>query len=245
MPSISQKPANNKVTHAITFSENCIEQIPLPDGYKRAEHKDNSFASYIGRIGLKLDKTVYLYNGIPKANQLAQYAVLNISVGDKDLQQCADAVMRLRAEYLYEQKMWNQIEFYNGKKEKIKYINWLGTKQNTRGNFMKYMEYVFSYCGTASLPYSVINKPFEQMKIGDILLKPGFPGHTVIVVDMAENNYGKKVYLLAQSYMPAQDIHVLKNPENTGLSPWYELNEEEKINTPEWVFYNTQLYEWK
>jgi hypothetical protein len=34
----------------------------------------------------------------------------------------------------------------------------------------------------------------------------------------------KKVYLLAQGYMPAQDIHVLKNPVNASLSHWYAVN---------------------
>lgn len=77
------------------------------------------------------------------------------------------------------------------------------------------------------------------MQIGDILLKPGSPGHTVMVVDMATNNAGKKLYLLAQSYMPAQDF------ENKNISPWYELNDNEEINTPEWKFYKNQLYQWK
>ncbi len=77
-----------------------IGDIPLPEGYKRTEAATNSFGSYLRRIQLKKDKTVYLYDGKKKANQSVQYAVLNVSIGLKDLQQCADAVMRLRAEYL-------------------------------------------------------------------------------------------------------------------------------------------------
>lgn len=37
---------------------------------------------------------------------------------------------------------------------------------------------------------------------------------------MAENNKGEKIYLLAQGFMPAQDIHVLVNFVDTDLSPW-------------------------
>jgi hypothetical protein len=54
---------------------------------------------------------------------------------------------------------------------------------------------------------------------------------------MAENKVsGEKIFLLAQSYMPAQDIHILKNPENGGGNPWYSVNFGDKLITPEWEF---------
>ena len=74
------------------------------------------------------------------------------------------------------------------------------------------------------------------MQPGDVFIKGGSPGHAVIVVDMAVNSSGKKIFLLAQSYMPAQDIHILNNPMSPEFSPWYELNDNSLIYTPEWVF---------
>ena len=50
------------------------------------------------------NKTVYLFDGSIKKHQSAQFAVVDISVVKKVLQQCADPVMRLRAEYLFAQK---------------------------------------------------------------------------------------------------------------------------------------------
>jgi hypothetical protein len=47
---------------------------------------------------------------------------------------------------------------------------------------------------------------------------------------------GKKLILLAQSYMPAQDIHILKNPINRDLNPWFEIKGQDKLYTPEWTF---------
>jgi hypothetical protein len=73
-----------------------IVNIPVPEGFKRIA--TDGFGQYLREIRLKKDNTVYLYNGSPKRNQTAQYAVIDISVGAKDLQQCADAAMRLRAE---------------------------------------------------------------------------------------------------------------------------------------------------
>ena len=82
----------------------------------------------------------------------------------------------------------------------------------------------------------------EDMKIGDVFIQTGNPyGHAVIVVDMAENpDSGEKVYMLAQSYMPAQDIQILVNRKNSLYSPWYLLDEN-SIETPEWRFNKNDL----
>lgn len=71
---------------------------------------------------------------------------------------------------------------------------------------------------------------------GDVLIEKKNPyGHVIIVVDMAENEEGEKIVLFAQSYMPAQEIQVLINPNDPELSPWYHLKEGD-IVTPEWFF---------
>ena len=75
--------------------------IPLPPGSKIFRWKKND--------------TVFLFNGIPKSNQTAQYAVLDIPIGNKDLQQCADAVMRLRAMWLHEEGREIHFEDNSGK----------------------------------------------------------------------------------------------------------------------------------
>lgn len=217
-----------------------IADLPLPAGYVRINGADSSFAHWLRQVPLKKNTTVYLYNGEPKRNQQAQFAVLDVPVGNKDLQQCADAVMRLRAEYLYRQHRFSAICFAdnNGKK-------YTCPAQADRPRFERYLEQVFSYCGTLSLEKQL--KPvgdFANIQPGDVLIKGGSPGHAVMVMDVAANKQGKKIYLLAQSYMPAQDIHVLKNPENGELSPWYEVNDNPLIITPEWRFSTSQLRRW-
>ncbi|MEA3450960.1 MAG: DUF4846 domain-containing protein, partial [Bacteroidota bacterium] len=67
-------------------------------------------------------------------------------------------------------------------------------------------------------------------------------GHSVMVVDMAENiKTGEKIFLIVQSFMPAQSIHILKNFNNSSLNPWYSLNFGEKLYTPEWTFTKDDL----
>jgi hypothetical protein len=217
-----------------------IKSIPLPAGFERVKTDSTSFSHYLRNINLKEQTTVYLYNGEPKRNQTAQYALLNISVGNADLQQCADAVMRLRAEYFFEQKQFNQIIFYDNNNTAYDFA-----APYTREHFDKYLNRVFGMCGSASLAKQL--KPvnnFAAIEPGDVLIRGGFPGHAVIVMDVAINAAGKKIYLLAQSYMPAQDIHVLKNPTNEDLSPWYEVNDDTVIQTPEYTFLQNELMRW-
>jgi Domain of unknown function (4846) len=217
-----------------------IKYIPLPDGFERPKADSGSFCGYLRNIGLKPQTTVYLFNGQPKQNQTAQYALLNISVGDKDLQQCADAVMRLRAEYYFEQKAFDKIIFFDNNHTAYRFAS-----PYSRDHFDKYLTRVFGMCGSASLSKQL--RPvtnFADIKPGDVLIRGGFPGHAVIVMDVAANAAGKKIYLLAQSYMPAQDIHVLKNPMNDVLSPWYEADSNTAILTPEYKFTQQELMEW-
>jgi hypothetical protein len=108
---------------------------------------------------------------------------------------------------------------------------------------MNYMQKIFSYAGTLSLSKELQNKNIANLEAGDVFIKGGSPGHAVIVVDVAEGNEGK-LFLLAQSYMPAQDIEILKNLNNAEMSPWFKANEMGLLKTPEWHFEWSQLKSW-
>jgi hypothetical protein len=72
--------------------------------------------------------------------------------------------------------------------------------------------------------------------VASTYIQGGSPGHCVIVVDLCEKPAtGEKAFLLAQSYMPAQQIHVLKNPARD--EPWYYRSElSYPFATPQWTF---------
>ncbi len=217
-----------------------ITEISLPPGFKRSQVTTGSFGEWLRQLPLKKDKTVYLFNGKPKANQSAQFAVVNISTGSKDLQQCADALMRLRAEYLFATGQFDKISFtdYSGKT-----YAWKGGKDSVA--FKGYLEQVFGWCGSASLEKQLIPvSDFKLISIGDVLIQGGFPGHAVMVTDLAENEKGEKIYMLLQSYQPAQDMHILVNPLDSSISPWYRVGNDQKIYTPEWHFEKQHLRHW-
>jgi Domain of unknown function (4846) len=216
-----------------------IAAIPLPQGYTRQAADSNSFTAWLRKLSLKKEKAVYLYNGQLKPNQEAQFAVLDIPVGNKDLQQCADAVMRMRAAYLFDQQQYDAITFWDNERQKYTF-----TPPYTKANFDKYLQRVFGMCGSASLEKQLHPATWGNLQPGNVLIRGGFPGHAVMVMDVAANSDGKKIFLLAQSYMPAQDIHILLNPANDDASAWYEANVSETIQTPEWNFKQHQLKQW-
>ncbi len=80
----------------------------------------------------------------------------------------------------------------------------------------------------------------RKINPGEVFIQGGFPGHAVIAIDVAVNPAGERCFLLAQSFMPAQELHILKNP-NSALSPWYHAQAEGKLNTPEWEFKHGDL----
>lgn len=232
-----------------------------PQGFVRKDIGNLSFASYLRDFRLLDSKEkVHLYNGSLKSDQSVHAAILDIDVGNRDLQQCADAIMRLRAEHLYKQKKYDNIAFNFTNGWKFEYSKWrTGNDLVVQGNktkwisgsvpkesyeeFRNYMDKVFMYAGTLSLSKELKSKKLDDIEIGDVFIKGGSPGHAVLVVDLALNELtGDKAFMLAQSYMPAQQIHVLNNPMNVDISPWYLLSDIDlELSTPEWLFEKTAI----
>jgi len=50
--------------------------------------------------------------------------------------------------------------------------------------------------------------------------------------------------MLAQSYMPAQEIHVLRILAKPSQSPWYSIDFGDELETPEWVFKREDIKCW-
>ena len=237
-------------------------RFDAPSGFKRPVGATGSFSAYLHSLRLKpADAQVHLFDGELKGCQDAHAAVIDMSVGDKDLQQCADAVMRLRAEFLFSADRKEEITFNFTSGFKAPFSRWMkGERIRVRGNdcswvsggktgashddLLAYLQVVFSYAGTVSLSKELIDCANTPVRPGDVFIQGGHPGHAVIVVDMARSENGEQVCMLAQSYMPAQEIHVLKNLEDPDLSPWFKLNDGEELVTPEWTFGWEQRKRW-
>ena len=238
-----------------------IRSIPLPEGFKYIPGTDSLFSDWLLSQPLKKDKIVYLYNGNRKQNQDAQLEVLDIDIGKKNLVQCADAVIKMRADFLFHSCRVTEINFRSTTGSTLSFSEWregwrwkeqngdliriAGTNHsmNTLQSFESFMDLVYLYCGTYSLSRQL--QPVSgDIQPGDVFVQGGFPGHAVIVISVAENKFGRQMFMLAQGYMPAQDIHILRNPRNTELSPWYSTEEIYPLITPQWKFNKGSLMRW-
>jgi hypothetical protein len=229
-------------------------RFSTPNGFDRYQVEQNSFGYFLQNLPLKPHGAlVKYYSGEQKENDEIYAAVIDLPIGKKDLHQCADAVMRLRADYLYEQKRYNDIHFNFTNGFRVDYSEymkgnrmvvsgnktyWKSSKpaSNTLNDFTKYKELIYMYAGTLSLSRELKSIPISDIQIGNVFIQGGSPGHAIIVVDMAVNSQGDKVFMLAQSYMPAQEIQVLMNPLYPDISPWFAIKGSEHLHTPEWNF---------
>ncbi|MFZ7120026.1 MAG: DUF4846 domain-containing protein [Eubacteriaceae bacterium] len=236
------------------------ERFILPEGYERISVEEGSFASYLRSLPVRsYDTPVRYYNGKQKLNS-SHISIVDMEiVDDKDIEQCADVVMHLRADYLYNRGEYDRIHYNITNGFRVDYSKWIeGYRINVTGNetqwiktsnpanttdiFESYLEMIYMYAGTLSLSKEMQSIFLQQMNIGDVFMRGGTPGHIEIIVDMAINaRTGDKIFLLAQGSTPAQDMHILKNLENKSLSPWYSINFGEELKTPEYTFTKDEL----
>lgn len=219
------------------------ERFPAPQAYDWIEEQPNSFGYYLENFPLqKYGSPILKYDGTAIETQNLHEAIFDIDTGTKDLQQCADAIIRLRAEYLFKMKRFDDIKFHftsgdlmkwndykNGTRAFV-YLNSVQFRKtenfnDSKENFRKYLDLIFNYAGTISLNKET--KPVlktNELKTGDILITAGSPGHIVFISGVSENKNGEKLFLLSEGFTPAQSIHLLKNPLDKEISPWYDLD---------------------
>ena len=222
-----------------TTPDTVLTRFKAPTGYQQVKAEAGTFAAYLQSLPLKpVGTPTKTYRGTVATTDVYTAAIVDISVGNEDLQQCADAVMRLRGEYLYHQKKYDAISFNFVSGFKCDYIHYANGYRYHNGRwvltakkdysypvFMHYMNLVFAYAGTLSLDRELhkVTNP-DELEAGDIFIHGGSPGHCFIVMDVVENEQHKKQFLLAQSFMPAQNIQVLQYG-----SPWFSMDKHSDI----------------
>lgn len=246
----------SKYDKYINKSGNTIStRFKVPEGYVRVQTEEGSFEYYLQNFSLKkYGEKAYHYNG--KINKNApKFGVFDNEITPKNLEQCADAIMRLWAEYLYYQGEYDRISFNFVNGFECNYVNYAegnrvkiddsicywykgAEKDYSYETFRKYMDLVHNYANTSSLQKQAEYVHYEDIRIGDIFVMSAAQmnknlGHAVIVVDMCVNpETGDKLFLIAESTTPASETYVVTDKEG---SPWIKLGEFGTLNTSNWT----------
>jgi hypothetical protein len=247
-------------------------RVPLPPGCTRVPLAEASFGAWLRHLPLKEGQPqVLLHDGRPKARQDVHVAVVDIDVGKRDLQQCADAAIRLRAEWLWSMGRADEAAFRFTSGHLASFTDWRrGLRPIVEGSsvrfekraapdashesFRRYLDKVFEYAGTLSLardlplveeaPCGGLCPPHD-LRPGDVIVEGASPGHAVVVADLASCTDGEWRFLLLQSYMPAQEIHLLREPADPDGGPWYRASAfGDPFVTAEWTFHGRTLRRW-
>lgn len=225
-------------------------RFPVPQGYQRLQMPAGSFGAWLRAFPLKPEGSpVRYYNGGTKASGV-HAAVFDFPLLRQDLIQCADAIIKLRAEYLYASSRFGEISFkltdgtpapfdrYRRGERLVasgRKVVWQGGYPSGTGRkvFESYLFTLYQYAGTLSLDRDLKARTLDEIRAGDVFIQGGSPGHAILVLDLARSADGRMVMLLGQSYMPSQEFHVLNQP--GAASPWYPV-EPGPLYTPEWHF---------
>lgn len=227
------------------------EVFAPPPGAARVAAPEGSFAAWLRDLPLRpADAPVLRYDGalLHGADDPRVAAVAEIDVGAKDLQQCADFIIRLHAEWLWsagradeaayrftsgDEARWTA--YARGERPKIRgrKVTWSRAAKaaRDRATFRKYLDLVFMYAGTASLARDADRVKRGDLAAGDFFVLGGHPGHAVVVLDVAEAPGGRRYALIGQGFLPARDLHVLASGERH--DPWFDLSGDQ-VATPFW-----------
>jgi hypothetical protein len=227
------------------------ESFAPPEGFTRAAVEPGSFGAWLRGLPLRApDARVRRYDGrtVHEADEPGLAAVVEIDIGPRDLQQCADSVIRLHAEWQWSAGRTGDIAYRFTSGHVAPWSGWAaGDRPLVQGSrvtwtpeapgdasraaFREYLDVVFTYAGTLSLERDAAKVAREDVQPGDLFVIGGSPGHAVLVLDLARDARGHAVALLGEGFLPAQDVHVLAS-DDPG-SPWYSLDGP-SIVTPFW-----------
>jgi hypothetical protein len=231
-----------------------------PAGFARVPAAADSFAGWLRRLPLaRAGTAVVLHDGRPLLDQSIIAAVIDIDTGTSDLQQCADAIMRLRAEFLYSRGLLGAIGFDLVSSERYPFsaysrgatprqegaeITLVSEKPRGagHGDLRRYLDLLFGFASTRSLARELQPVPsLRDAEIGDVFIRAGQPGHALIIADMAISAAGRRLVLLVQGSMPARGIYVLNNTRQPDLGAWFEIADGQPLVAPGYEFRPEEL----
>lgn len=97
----------NKAVNIDKSKDTVASRLMTPNNFKKINYNKNRCEHFVQNLKLKEDGSkIYLYNNQAKQNQSNHSAIIDYDVGKQNSQQCADAIIKIRAEYLFQTKQY-------------------------------------------------------------------------------------------------------------------------------------------
>ena len=231
----------------VVATDTVSERFPAPAGTARVDVVDGSFGAWLRALPLlPPGSPVLAFNGLAIAAPWAR-AVVDLDVGTKDLQQCADSAIRLYAEHrraacktaacaadvdglsfhatsgdLLPWKRYAAGERPSAVKNRIQWQK-KAAPSSSSSTFRAWLDTVFMWAGSMSLAKDTV--AVDVAAPGDLLVIGGSPGHVLVILDVAVAKGARPRLLLGQGYMPAQSFHVLG---------WFGVDDDGSVLVPSW-----------
>ena len=229
-------------------------RVNVPSGYTRVSAEQGTLGSFLREYAMKEHNAkVLLYDGSEKDDQTAHAGIFMLPIENRNLQQYADSIMRVYAEYYLSTKQYEKIVFGYSDGFKAEYAKWIegnginvkdgkakwvknDKNNNTYDSFKEYMRLVFAYAGIWSMKDESSAIELKDARIGDVFFATDDGGRVAMIVDICQSEDGKKAYLLASGGKPAQEFVLLSNPLHAD-DPWYYEDEMVyPLDTPEFDY---------
>ena len=202
-----------------------IGEIRTPIGFERISVEPDSFGAFLREFPLqKRGSHMEYYNGRMAYGQYFGYAVLDLPM-ISNAEQCADAVMRMRSEYLFSKERFSDIHFQTFQDGTMRYKG-----SRDKNNLHDFLKRVYRSSNTSTLRKELKQKSWKDLSPGDVLVYQADArhsvGHAVLIVDVAMNpKTGKKAIMIAQSSMPALTMHIVRDFLHPLNSPWVIIDD--------------------
>jgi len=242
---------------SLASAETVRDSFPPPPGAMLAPR--TAFGTWLmDRELLPEGSPVLTFSGhhVGAPHTAAEVRVVDMPMVPGDLQQCADTIYRLRADYLRETGA--DIVFHATNGQAIPWSRWAaGERTQLRGStlawvrashsseaaaWQSWLEELFEYAGTISLKaHDTVPVPDRAPRPGDVVVAPGSPGHAVLLFDVAKTRDGRWLVLFGEGFMPAQQLHVHRGPEDG----WWEWDPTAGLPISWWTLPGEGLRRWK
>ncbi|MBD5269834.1 MAG: DUF4846 domain-containing protein [Bacteroides sp.] len=213
----------------------------LPAGFYRTTPSRGSWEEFLQNLPLTgKDAAPFVFNGVQREQQ-GYTSVADVDTDSLDLHHSVNAVVRLRAEYLFDSGQYDKIHFTLNNNSRCDFLKWAqefqasdnekkagsndSSKENgfSHGVFLTYLRFILAHIDQKSFLSDMEEISEENFGIGTVIIDSKPPYACAIVVDYIKAGVDKNglndsdAVLLAQGGILSQDIVILDGNYREGL----------------------------